>query len=300
MNRFLTFYYRHIKPSFLRKPLHTAASEAPFFILSAGRSGSTLLRKLMLMHTPVNIPPESDDLIPKLIKFYLSYNHKSWEYIVRNCADIYNREEAMAYWKAELREDTLKSLLSIDLKHQSLAAIVHFFYDHYAKAHGLVSERWGDKTPFLTFRLAWINMLYPSARFIFMIRDGRAVVNSFMKMNKGYTIESAASRWLKAMNAMKEQEKKSGKDRILYIRYEALLMDTESEIKRIYNFLHVTPFPKPTNKIILGDDVLEHHHNLKSEIDLSYIDKWKTELSEEEIAKITERMGGWLRELGYL
>src|SRR6478735_6678781 len=98
MNRFLTFYYQRIKPLFLEKPLYSEITENPFFILSAGRSGSTLLRKLLLTNVPVNIPPESDDLIPKLIKFYLRYNHKSWEYIVNGCIEIFNNEPSTKHW----------------------------------------------------------------------------------------------------------------------------------------------------------------------------------------------------------
>lgn len=299
MNRFLSFYYRRIKPSFLQKPLG-AASEAPFFILSAGRSGSTLLRKWMLMNAPVNIPPESDDLIPKLIKFFIRYNHKSWEYIVRNCADIYNKEAATSYWRAPLGEEEIKQLLSVRTKEQSLAGVIQFMYDHYARVHHLESKSWGDKTPFLIFRLPWINMLHPEAKCIFLIRDGRAVVNSFLKMNTGYTVENAADRWLKALASMEEQQRKSGKDKIHLIRYEELVTNTEIELKKIYDFLRLTPYKEPKNNLFLGDDVLPHHQNVQSEINPGNIDKWKRELSESQIRRITEKMGGRLKDLGYL
>ena len=41
---------------------------------------------------------------------------------------------------------------------------------------------WGDKTPQNTYFIKHIFPVYPSAKYVFIVRDGRDVVNSLVKM----------------------------------------------------------------------------------------------------------------------
>jgi len=301
MDRFRAFYYRNIKTLFLSRPFFTETSSSPFFILSAGRSGSTLLRKHLLKNTFVNIPPESGDLLPKLIKFYLRYNDKSWEYIVRNCVAIYHEEASVfLYWNARIEEDAIARIISLPVKEQSLNGIVNFLFTHYAQLHGFSFEKWGDKTPFLTQRLPWLTLLFPSSKFIFLIRDGRAVVNSLLKMNKEYTLETACYRWLRSIDAIKKHAQKISADQFIYVRYEDLVTHPEKELDKIYRFLHLSRRSNPLLEVFLGDDVLPYHNNIKLDISQASLKKWETELTKEEIDQITQLMNKELTILGYL
>jgi len=298
MNRVLTFYYRKIKPYFLQRPLNSNASQVPFFILSAGRSGSTLLRKMLIAQTYVNIPPESDDLIPKLVKFYLRYNHKPWEYIVKQSVRIYQQESSSVHWQSEIKDGDLQPLLSLDSNHQSLDQVIRFLYFKYANRHGLNSERWGDKTPFLLFRIPWINMVFPKAKMIFLIRDGRAVVNSYLRINKGYSLETAAERWIRSMQTIEKQQKNAAALSKV-IRYEDLVSQPEKEIKEIVEFLGLTFRPESLKEVFLGDDDLQHHKNVLQALSPDNISKWKQEMSKIEIEEVNKMMAPQLRKWNY-
>lgn len=299
MNRFLYYYYLNIKPAFLQKPLYNPTSESPFFILSSGRSGSTLLRRLLLANTDVNIPPESGDFLTKLGKFYLRNNHKPWEYIVEGCIDIFNEDPSTEFWKAELKTENFNELVNPLFKDKSLAGIIFYFYKHYALIHSLPSISWGDKTPFLIYRLPWLNLLYPSAKFIFLIRDGRAVVNSFLKLEKGYDIETAILRWKKSIKFMNKQLRKIPAARMLIIRYEDLVTNPQQEIKRVAKFLVLEINNNSKEEIFMGDDSLVHHKNIHTEISQMHIDKWKKELTGDQISWITGRLEKELKNLHY-
>lgn len=298
MNRFLSFYYQQIKPLFLQKPLFTPASKPPFFILSSGRSGSTLLRKLLLSHAAVNIPPESGDLIPKLLKFYLRYNHKPWNYIAGGCMEIFNNENEIRYWDLD-PASRLKELVSPGYEDRSLSGIIHFLYKIYGQKHNFDYDIWGDKTPFLLFRLSWINMVYPQAKYIFLIRDGRAVVNSFLKMGGKYTLEEAVSRWRRSMEEMERQRKRTSEEQVLTLHYEDLVSSTEAVLNRTYRFLGVEPFKGTRKDIYLGDDVLPHHKNIWSDIGKGSVEKWKQELTPAQIETINKLAGHQLKALRY-
>lgn len=295
MNRFLTFYYQRIKPEFLDNPLYSEISENPFFILSSGRSGSTLLRKLLLQNSSTNIPPESDDLIPKLIKFYLRNNHISWDNIVNGSIKIFENEEATKLWNVNIDYDTF----SKHSKDKSLAGIISTFYNLYAQTHNFERTHWGDKTPFLIFRLSWINLLYPNAKFLFLIRDGRAVVNSYLKMNKEYTLESASKRWKDSISIIRERLQRKPSNTLL-IKYEDLIHDPQYTLMQVNEFLKISPIINTEKKIFMGDDHLIHHKNIHKDISDVYIDKWRHELSQEEIRFITREISTELKEFNYI
>jgi hypothetical protein len=299
MNRFQTFYYQKIKPYFLQKPLTSNNFDAPFFILSAGRSGSTLLRKLLICRTHVNIPPESDDLIPKLIKIYLRYNNQHWEYIVRKCFEIYNQEPSLVYWNTKISEMDIQELISWKKPDQTLDSIIKYFYNQYGKKNNMESCIWGDKTPFLAFRLSWINLLYPSAKFIFIIRDSRAVVNSYLKMDTKYNLKIATNRWLKSIKEIEKQKNKREKGKVLFIKYEELVSETEIKIKEVSEFLDLPQRAEPLENIKMGDDVLDHHKNVRQEVSMEYISNWQRELSQDQVDKINKRTKSAMIKYGY-
>jgi len=75
----------YLKGQLFKKKLFNPSqglSESPFFIISPGRSGSTFLRKLLMLDEQINIPPESYECIPKSIKFYILNDSIKWKKLV--------------------------------------------------------------------------------------------------------------------------------------------------------------------------------------------------------------------------
>lgn len=112
--------------------------------------------------------------------------------------------------------------------------------------------RWVDATPTYTLMINELFCLFPAASFLHIIRDGRAVVNSMI--SSGFDTEwasdfaSACRTWThyvrlghKAIQAYPE--------RALEVRYEALTMNPQSEMERVFEFLGEQPCKRSANMI---------------------------------------------------
>lgn len=147
---------------------------------------------------------------------------------------------------------------------------------------------WIDHTP-LNFR--YFNRLiemYPSAKFVHIVRDPRAVVNSIVDLDWGpNTILTATRWWLMNITYGLVAELKRP-ELVISTKFEDILLNPEAEIKRICEFIDI-PFML---EMLKGDatflpNYTKNQHSLvgqKPELDKVY--SWKAKLSEENISVI--------------
>jgi hypothetical protein len=99
--------------------------------------------------------------------------------------------------------------------------------------------RWGDKTPPYVQIVPQLAELYPEAKFIHLLRDGHDVAMSFRDLrwarNGSRWIHYAAEEWMEAIDAMSPLP--LGEDRLIEVRYEDLVRETEATTHRICEFL---------------------------------------------------------------
>jgi hypothetical protein len=104
---------------------------------------------------------------------------------------------------------------------------------------------WIEKTPNHVLAIDEIRMLVPTARFIHLIRDGRAVVASLYDVTKKHpelwggsmTVKQCVLEWNKAILAsMSAME--TGSDGII-VSYEALATNPVAEVTRVCEFIGV-------------------------------------------------------------
>lgn len=210
----------------------------PFFIVGAGRSGSTLLRVILSRHSLLCIPPESWFLLPLSQKFpfdrpladsdidaacKIITGHRRWP-------DFGFDAGSFSQQVAEKRIDSIRGLCDL------------FF--------GLCMERagkprWGDKTPPYIRIVPEIMKLYPEAKIIYLVRDGRDVVNSFIETGwHGPGAWANCREWIDATRRFASLSENSNlAERILRIRYEDLVTRTEAVVSDICAFLGVDPEP---------------------------------------------------------
>jgi hypothetical protein len=98
-----------------------------------------------------------------------------------------------------------------------------------------------SKTPSMD-NLDLVDRLFPDARLILLIRDGRAVVESGMK-SFNWTFEAATRRWADAArNLARFDEAHRGTGlRYRILRYEDLYSQPEVELPRLHDFLGLAP-----------------------------------------------------------
>lgn len=207
----------------------------PFiFVGGFPRSGTTLIRAMLDAHPDIRCGQETR-VIPKILLN------------IPRMLNVFSEAETTRREEAGVTQDLLDS------------AVAAFIAEIIAK-HGDPAPRLCNKDP-LTFRnLSYLARLFPKAKFIFMIRDGRAVLNSIIERKigirglhrprniKNYDLEVLLRSWNVAVRNMNAQCEVLGKDRCLRIPYEHLVLFPSQSMKIVLKFLDV-----------IWNDVVLHH-----------------------------------------
>jgi len=179
----------------------------------------------------------------------------------------------------------------------------------------------GDKTPRYTFRLPLLGRIFPDAKFIHVVRDGRDVVTStchhaYRAGHRGvidqsrpeyfsYTAQSAKV-WADNVRAAEGFGEKNP-DRYYRVKYEAMHHDPENTLTSLFEFLGVS-----VDSDILKECIEKSEFKLfsggreKGEEDKnSYFRKgvtgdWNNFLTKSALKGVYKNAGGMLKRMGYL
>lgn len=272
---------------------------APFFIVSAGRSGTTLLRRMLTVNDTIHIPPESDDLLPKCAQHFVLNNKKGWEYLVEKTLIDFEKSSCFKFWEIELME-LKERLIALPANDRSYAKIVDTIYWYHASHQGKNASLWGDKTPYLMYCLDWMKLIFPAAQYIHVIRDGRAVVHSMMS-KQNYTLEKAAMRWKDSIQLFDKHLARLDAKNFLQIRYEDLIQDPKKTLLEVCKLLNVSFMEGMIDKIPqeMGDTVLPHHQNVSRPLTKDLINDWKTGLTQKDLSYLNKVFSKELAALKY-
>lgn len=135
---------------------------------------------------------------------------------------------------------------------------------------------------------------------IFLARDGRGVVNSLMRKEK-MSVKQAVDNWLWQHNYIKNTiSSYCDEEQIIKVKYEDLCNDTESTLNIISKHLEVSGFKinqtlDPKNYHIIGNVMRKTFSG-----DILLDEKWRRQLSKQEVKFFDSVAGRENRSLGYL
>jgi protein-tyrosine sulfotransferase len=285
----------------IRTPIRAErAVPAPFFIIGSGRSGNTLMRAMLHAHPQLAIPPESY-VLTEVAWLGRIYRDDPWPAQVDRVLGLFDTEEFRATWDLPLGP-VRERLLAAPPEERGVDAIVDAVYREYARYRAGGARRWGDKTPRNTLYLPWIADLFPEARYIHMLRDGRDVALSYARAGLYPTPEAAAARWVASVRHVRRFRKSVPAGRFLEVRYEDLVAAPEAGLERVCEFLQVPFHPEmldywQTGRQ-LGDTDRAHHANVGRPVTDRSVGRWR-ELSRPALGKLEEALGSTLRRHGY-
>ncbi len=272
----------------------------PIFIIGAGRSGTTLLRRI-LIDANIAIPPESY-VFWKVYIYFNCFQLLGWKNISRIIISCYSKHPEYYVWKTNL-EPVFKKCLHLKKEKRNLSNIINLIYLEYSVQNQNNIICWGDKTPMNTFYLKWIKKTFPHSKFINVIRDGRDVVSSY-KMAKLSNISHTCWRWKKSLKITDQFEKKFP-DSIINIKYENLVIKPRDTLKDIFNFIGINYLEKYYINLIVKskiEDVKQYDHlkKVNKPLDGKSIGKWRENLNEKEKKFVLLKIGKMLRQTGYI
>jgi len=237
------------------------------FILGAPRSGTTFLASL-LRSSQYGAPIESQFVV----KYFTVLNNygdlNQFSNFNRLLGDI-TRERAVMQWQLELDAAQLHQKLVDSAGQVNYSDLIDELFLARSEAAG--RRAWGDKTPHYLGEVEVLNTLFPAARYLYIVRDGRDVALSLLQKDWGpNNLFTAAEYWvrLNKVNPTLTQLIDSGK--VYFLRYEDLATDVEQHVRDIAAFL--------------GEDISESEiERLATTVrkDNSY--KWKQALSDRKI-----------------
>ena len=242
------------------------AQDEPFFLVGSERSGTTLLRLMLAHHRGIECAPEFEFLVERLPP------REGWP--------------ALAPYYAWLSTNRifLPHELAID-RRLDYPALARSFLGQYARRsgkpiHGATCHKHFDR----------LLRLWPRARFVHLVRDGRDVARSCVGMGWAGNVWYGATRWVEAEELWKSLLPRIDAARRLDLRYEDLLRDPERELTRVCRFLGTE----------YDDRMLEYHRDSSYERpDPSLIGQWKKKLTRDELGLLEARIGPWLQRWGY-
>jgi hypothetical protein len=274
---------------------------APIFLVGCPRSGTTLLRQMLDAHPQVAIAPET---------FFV---YKFWRRR-RRYGDLHDDANL-----GRLVDDLLafRGVADVDLDRGALwekarhsdrryRTLFALFLRQFAEEGGAALV--GEKTPNHVFYLRLLRRWFPAARFVHVLRDARAVVNSWRGLPwSSRRLWRDAARWREHVAAARRSQMGGA---LRTVRFERLVRAPERELRRLCAFLEVDFTPAVLRFHEEGaDEALPAPVNTEREpwkekatrpLDPSVAERWKSELTAAQVAQIEGRAGREMRRWGYV
>jgi sulfotransferase family protein len=293
----------------MHPPYLTMHGVNPFvFIVGCPRSGTTLLGRLVDAHPDIAVIHEGrfvadwferrrgltpqGTVTPELVQALLEY--RPFEHV-----DVG-------------REQLERLIRSGD--HLPYARFVSAVFDLHGRAHG--KRLVGDKTPHYVRSIPTLHSLWPSAKVVHLIRDGRDVALSALRWRKVVERGGSVARyaafhedrlstvavwWEWLVRLGREDGAALGPELYHEVRYEALVADAGRECARLCDFLGL---PYDARMLSFHEGRVRDEPGLDAKKAWRPVTpglrSWRSEMSTEDVTRFEAAAGGLLDELGYV
>jgi len=273
-----------------------------FFVLGCQKSGTTWLQHLLNAHRQICCGGEGhvvDLLVPLLQQAVSAYNGRQ------------------AQRRAVGLDVLLTSLDVLGLARTLADRILSGYLQSAAASTTAQISAVGDKSPENALSLPTLNRLYPDARFIHIIRDGRdACISGWFHLRRqgktdrfnslaeyaAYFAEDHWSRYIESARSAAAQLP----DRYLEVRYEQLHADATGETRRILEFLGVDASPAAVGACVEGGAFEKHsggrragQEDASSFYRKGVVGDWRSHFDDAASASFAQKAGRLLHALGY-
>lgn len=271
----------------------------PIFLVGVPRSGTTLLQRILDAHEDVAVAPETF--------FVRRFADRRKHY--GRLGDPRHREKLlsdllatpefaeMGLDPAEFRR-TVDALASPSLEYHEVFAA---WLDAYRRRRG--KRIVGEKTPNHLLAMRRLEDWFPNARFVHIVRDPRAVAESWrgVPWTNG-SLEADAEVWRRYLETSRREPPLRAPCHV--VRYESLIANPESETRRMCEAIGLS----------YSDTMLRFHEvgaeavNVEREpwkaealkpLSIAGADRWRERLDADEIARIEAVVCFEMRRAGY-
>lgn len=275
-----------------------SADVFPFFV-GSGRSGTTLFRNVFDAHPQLAVMHEGHFIgaMARVRRRYESSDGVDTGVFLR---DLFNNDN---FQRQGLTRPAVEEALAADPP-QRLSDAIRVVLQAYADAHG--KPYFGDKTPGYVAQIGELAAMFPDAKFVHIIRDGRDVAMSYLERDEWgpATMAEAALYWRSRVGRGRRAGSKLGAGRYREVRYEDMVENPERTTTELCRFLGLQ----------YDAAMMEYHHrgrefaaSTKHPAAFSGLAKpvtkgmrdWRTEMDPDDVALFETIAGDLLAELDY-
>ncbi|MEL7354083.1 MAG: sulfotransferase [Cyanobacteria bacterium J06560_5] len=268
----------------------------PIFLVGCPRSGTTLLQQILDAHPDIAVAPETHFVR----RFWLEQ---------AQYGDLLKDENYRAVIRA-IAQTAEFSEMGLSAEHYELeawrkprnyATLLTLLLEQFRQKHGVCIV--GEKTPNHLLYMQILQTLFPQAKFIHIIRDARAVVNSWRTVpwSTG-NVTGDAKVWQRYMDTARRLPPAEGS--MMTLHYENLVMTPKDCAQKICNFLSIefdasmlNYHTKKSDRVNLEREPWKR--NATKPLDAQSLTKWEKQLSVNEIARVEVVAKSELLQLGY-
>lgn len=294
----------------------------PIFFVGMGRSGTTIIFESMTQHLDLAWPSNycewmprylfMNALVPLVDRIGLRGHKKQYARAIPGNRYLPQPDEAYEFWDYYTQENFSYDYLSNVKASQETV-------DRVSKAVARLMY-WQQKPRFTAKltgpgRISFLASIFPDARFIHIIRDGRPVVQSLLRQkfwhDKGglerpfwdgtpkHILQEweasgrdadvlAALQWRHVIQSIRSDAARLPESSYMELRYEEFVADPVMALKSIYNF----------SELSLAEEIANNPES-KNGSYRNMNEKWR-EMDRNRIDRITDAMQPTLRDLGYV
>lgn len=251
----------------LATPTNKHMIETPIFLIGAERSGTSLMRLILDHHPQIAFQFEFElavDCVGNNGEFPAIEEYIDWLDTNRIFHHSqYSINPALDY--PHLVNDFLRQKQAKSGNKPILGATVH---RHYAR----------------------LQHIWPAAKYIHIVRDGRDVAQSMVGMGWAGHPWVSCAKWLESEQEIEALKSKIAPENWIEIRYETLLENSEAELDRICQFMGTRFDPKMF-------DYIRNSSYEKPDPKLAY--QWRRKMPERDLRLVESRIGDMLLARGY-
>ncbi len=278
-------------------PLQRGEPFTPFFIVGAGRSGTTLVRRICCGHPHLHVPPEAR--IAMAIRVYRRNRRLVWDDLVRVTLAAFAMNGEFEDFEMRLAP-LYRKLARMPKEQRSLARILDVVYRAHGEQFGVDVWMWGDKTPSNARFLPRIDAVFPRCKVIHVLRDGVDVAYSSVKAGVAPDLRAAALRWRTEATAAARWVE-AHPERSLTVRYEQLVADPRAAAESICGLLGIDYLPSMLTEMSRVSDIQQQDHmqNVLRPISTASVGRGRKAYAEAPEPALGVIMDGALHAFGY-
>jgi hypothetical protein len=260
----------------------------PLFVVGCPRSGTTLLAGLLSGLPDVWIGKETN-FIPPLYEPDSGSLHEWGDARLGALVDAVNSYLETGRWEARATVAGARRAWSetgMDTQTNAYAGFIRYVWSLDAPPDGEARPIAGDQSPAYVLALPLLEQLFPTARYIHVLRDPRDVVASILPLPFwSRSAGVAASDWNECVAGWWAAERRVPPERRCEVRYEDLVRDPDTTLRQLATTLDLTlPDPEPGSSLSKDRhglaDLAPHHARLSGPIDDSSVGRHRRDLTD--------------------